>query len=148
MDVPRRTPPIVLDTNVLVAGACRHESSLAHKVLMAVLHESVPLMLTPGIAWEYLDVLQRPRIRRLTGLRHDQSNDLVTELIALSHKVQLHYAWRPNLRDDTDNKFIETAIHGAAIIVTYNKRHFMSGDLRPYGWRAMTPEEFVARYLD
>lgn len=43
------SPPIVLDTNVLVAGACRHELSLAYLLLMAILNRRIPLMLTEGI---------------------------------------------------------------------------------------------------
>ena len=142
-----RTPPIVLDTNVLVAGACRHESSFAYRVLMGVLQNDIPLMLTTAIALEYLDVLQRPRVMALTALSHTQSADLVTHLIALSRQVQLHFSWRPNLRDESDNKFVEAAIHAAAIVVTYNINHFRSADLSPLGWRVMTPQEFVARYL-
>lgn len=142
-----RTPPIVLDTNVLVAGACRHESSLAYRVLLGVLQNEIPLMLTTAIALEYLDVLQRPRVMALTELSHGQSVDLVTDLLALSRHIQLHFSWRPNLRDESDNKFVEAAIHAAAIVVTYNVSHFLLADLSPLGWRVMTPQEFVTRYL-
>jgi hypothetical protein len=48
----------------------------------------------------------------------------VTDLIALSRRVQLHFNWRPNLSDEGDKKFVEAAIHAAAIIVTYNIKHF------------------------
>ena len=136
-----------MDTNVLVAGSCRHESSLAYRVLMGILKGEIPLMLTAAIALEYLDVLQRPRVMELTGLTYAQSVDLVTELIALSRKVQVRFTWRPNLHDESDNKFVEAAIHASAIIVTYNERHFESADLPQLGWRVMTPQELVARYL-
>jgi predicted nucleic acid-binding protein len=102
-----RSPPIVLDTNVLVAGACRHESSLAYELLLGVLEGWFPIILTEPIVLEYLDVLARPAIRRLTGLTRRQSEDLVTDLIALSRQVQLRFSWRPNLRDEGDNKFVE-----------------------------------------
>jgi putative PIN family toxin of toxin-antitoxin system len=141
------TPPIVIDTSVVVAGACRHESSPAYLLLMATLSGRVPLMLTPTIVLEYLDVLQRPQIMELTGLTRDQSCDLVTDMVALSHRIQLRYPWRPNLRDEDDNKFVEAAIHGAAVIVTYNLSDFRQIDMRPYGWCTMTPREFLARYL-
>jgi predicted nucleic acid-binding protein len=141
------TPPIVMDTNVLVAGSCRHESSLAYRVLIGVLRKEIPLMLTPAIALEYLDVLQRPRILEVTALSHSQSVDLVTDLISLSRRVQLHFSWRPNLLDEADNKFVEAAIHTAAIIVTYNVNHFRSPDIPRIGWRVMTPRGFVNRYL-
>ena len=73
--------------------------------------------------------------------------NLVTELVALSHKVQTHFSWRPNLRDESDNKFVDAAVHASAIVVTYNTRHFDSPDLPRHGWGLMRPRELVARYL-
>ncbi len=142
-----QTPPIVMDTNVLVAGACRNESSLAYRVLMGVIRREIPLMLTAAIALEYFEVLQRPRVLAMTGLSHSQSADLVTELIALSRQVQIYFSWRPNLSDESDNKFVEAAIHTGATILTYNESHFRSTDLPRLGWHFMTPKEYVTRYL-
>lgn len=142
-----QTPPIVMDTNVLVAGACRHVGSPAYQLHLGVLYRRVPLMMTEAIALEYLDVLQRPRVLAVTGLTHKQSADLVTDLIALSHEVQINFTWRPNLSDESDNKFVEAAIHAGATIVTYNERDFSTGDLQRFGWSVMTPQEFVTRYL-
>lgn len=142
-----QTPTIVMDTNVLVAGACRHVGSPAYAVLLGVLDEQVPLMMTQAIALEYLDVLQRPRVMAVTGLTLKQSADLVTDLIALSYEVQINFAWRPNLMDESDNKFVEAAMHAGAIIVTYNERDYATGDLPRFGWSVMTPQEFAARFL-
>ena len=142
-----RSPPIVMDTNVLVAGACRHESSLAYQLLLGVLEGTFPIILTGPIALEYLDVLARPTVRALTGLNRRQAEELVTDLISLSRKVQLRFSWRPNLRDEGDNKFVEAAIHATAVIVTYNVRDFRSPELAPHGWTVMTPQELLARYL-
>lgn len=142
-----KTPPIVLDTNVLVAAACRHEGSLAYRILMGVLGREIPLMLTASIALEYHEVLQRPAILELTGLDHEQSADLVTLLVALSHEVQIHISWRPNLVDESDNKFVEATIHTGATIVTYNTRDFASPDLPPHGWNCMTPQAFIESYM-
>ncbi|MFG0254760.1 MAG: putative toxin-antitoxin system toxin component, PIN family [Rhodopirellula sp. JB053] len=139
-------PPIVLDTNVLVAGACRHEGSLAYLLLMAVLGRHVPLMLTEGIVAEYADVLGRRTVRKLTGLPAKQNADLILALISLSHQTQLHFSWRPNLLDEADNKFIEAAIAATAIIVTYNVRDFAQLDLVKHGWDVMTPLEFTTLY--
>ena len=139
-------PQIVLDTNVLVAGACRHERSLAYQLLMAVLDRRIPLMLTEGIIAEYEDVLMRPSVRKLTGLTAKQSSDLILELISLSHQTQLHFSWRPNLPDEADNKFIEAALAATAMIITYNIRDFARPDLVKHGWEAMTPIEFTKLY--
>lgn len=142
-----QTPPIVMDTNVLVAGACRHDGSQAYEIVLGVLHKRIPLMLTEAIALEYLDVLQRSRVLAVTGLTHKQSAELVTNLIALSHEVQINFAWRPNLADESDNKFVEAAVHAGATIVTYNERDFAGGDLQRFGWWVMSPKEFLARYF-
>jgi predicted nucleic acid-binding protein len=142
-----QTPPVVLDSNVLVAGACRHAGSYAYEVLLGVLHRRVPLMLTEAIALEYLDVLQRPRVLAVTGLSLEQSALLITDLIALSHEVQINFAWRPNLLDESDNKFVEAAIHAGATIVTYNERDFLLADLARFGYSVMSPQEFATRYL-
>jgi predicted nucleic acid-binding protein len=141
------SPPIVMDTNVLLAGACRNQGSPAYELLLAILHGRVPLMLTGAIALEYLDVLQRPRVLAVTSLTLKQSSDLVTDLIALSQEVQINFAWRPNLSDESDNKFVEAAIHAGATIITYNRRDFFAADLQPFGWSLMSPQEFVNRYL-
>ncbi len=135
-----------MDTNVLVAGACRRPSSLAYRTLMGVLRREIPLMLTTAIALEYLDVLLRPRALEITRLNHSQSAELVTDLIGISQQVQLQLNWRPNLGDESDDKLLEAAIHAAAIIVTYNENHFRFPDLPRIRWRAMTPREFVTRY--
>ncbi|MGD9633069.1 MAG: putative toxin-antitoxin system toxin component, PIN family [Pirellulales bacterium] len=136
-----------MDTNVLVAGACRHDGSPAYEVVLAILHRRVPLMLTEAIALEYLDVLQRPRVQAVTGLTLEQSALLVNDLIALSHEVQINFAWRPNLQDESDNKFVEAALHAGATIVTYNERDFTSGDLMRFGFSVINPREFATRYL-
>lgn len=146
MEESFRSLPIVMDTNVLVAGACRHESSLAYQLLLGVLEGSFPIILTEPIVMEYLDVLARPTVRALTGLNRRQSEELVTDLISLSRKVQLRFSWRPNLRDERDNKFVEAAIHATAVIVTYNVSDFRSPELGQHGWTVMTPREFLARY--
>lgn len=140
------SPPIVMDTNVLVAGACRHESSLAYQFVQGVLEERFPIILTEPIVLEYLDVLARPAVRGLTGLTRRQSEELITDLISLSRKVQSRFSWRPNLRDEGDNKFVEAAIHAAAVIVTYNVSDFRLAELGQHGWTAMTPQQFLARY--
>ncbi len=59
----------------------------------------------------------------------NMSTELVTDLTSLSRQLQLRFSWRPNLRDEGDNKFIEAAIHAAAVVVTYN----VSDHQRTYG---------------
>ena len=146
LNVESNSPPCVLDTNVLVAGACRHRHSAAYQLLMAVLESRVPIMLTEGIVSECEEVLLRPAVRELTGLSRKQSVELVLELVSLSYPVQLRFSWRPNLTDESDNTFIEAAIAASAIIVTYNVRDFAKPYLQKYGWEVMSPIEFLSLF--
>ena len=141
-----RTPPVVLDTNVVVAGACRHRGSRAYAMMCGVLTQQIPVILTPAIVLEYQDVLLRPRVMAMTTLSHAQCIDLVDDLIALSCRVQHRFTWRPNLRDEDDNKFVEAAVHASAIVVTYNTSDFREADMIRFGWSLMAPDEFLKRY--
>lgn len=71
-----------------MAGACRRESSLAYQVLLGMLEERFPIILTEAMVLEYADVLGRPQVRQLTRLDRPQSEDLIMDLIALSQQVQ------------------------------------------------------------
>jgi hypothetical protein len=85
-------------------------------------------------------------VRSLTGLSRRQSEELVAALISLSRAVQLRFSWRPNLWGEGENKFVEAAIHAAAIIVTLNVSDFQRPDLTRHGWTASTPKAFLACY--
>jgi predicted nucleic acid-binding protein len=119
---------------------------MAYRILLAIVQGRVPLFLTPAIALEYQDVLLRPGVLALTGLTPAEALDIINELIALAHKVHLAFQWRPNLSDESDNKFVDAAIHGGAIIVTYNVVDYRQPDIPRHGWTAMTPMEFVSRH--
>lgn len=146
MEDSYQSPPIVMDTNVLVAGACRFKSSWAHQLLMGVLEATFPIILTEPLVLEYLDALARPSVRALTGLNRHQAEELVTGLISLSRKMQLRFSWRPDLRGEGGDKFVIAAIHTAAVVVTYHVSDFRSAELAPHGWTLMTPQDFFARY--
>lgn len=56
-----------------------------------------------------------------------------------------YYAWRPNLRDESDNHVVELAVAGAAsAIVTRNVRDFQIGaELKFPGLDILTPVQLL-----
>jgi predicted nucleic acid-binding protein len=60
----------------------------------------------------------------------------------------IHYLWRPNLRDETDNKFVELAIASESrYLVTQNTRDFtVSTDLNLHPLGIVTPAQFLAEW--
>jgi predicted nucleic acid-binding protein len=54
----------------------------------------------------------------------------LAELAALIEPVEVHFQWRPQVRDPSDEMVLEAAINGRAdALVTYNLKHFaLAGD--------------------
>ena len=100
---------------------------------------------TPSIFIEYEDVLKRAEQRLAHGLSMIQVDDFLSELAAFIDPVEVHYQWRPQLRDPGDEMILEAAINGHAdVLVTYNIRDF-AGVERMFGIRVATPAELVRR---
>ncbi|MDQ0421035.1 putative PIN family toxin of toxin-antitoxin system [Peteryoungia aggregata LMG 23059] len=120
---------IVADTNVLVS-ACIGQGP-ASKVIEACLTGRLAPMLSLALYLEYEDVVNRTtHFQRARFDLHDR-NDLLDAFFSRCTLVDIHYRWRPNLRDEGDNHLIELAIAAnARYLVTSNTRDFSGGDLR------------------
>ncbi len=58
--------------------------------------------------------------------------------------IELHYTWRPNLRDEGDNHVFELAVAAQdATLLTWNLRDFASAELRFPQIRIQTPAQWV-----
>src|SRR6267143_4773154 len=115
---------IVLDTSVVVAGL-RTQSGAGNAVLRLVAKRRLVALATPPLFLEYEDVLKRPEHRLAHGLAPELIDDLLAELAALIEPVELHFRWRPQVRDPGDEMVLEAAINGDAdALVTYNVSDF------------------------
>ena len=132
-------PNIVIDTNVLYA-ALRSKHGASSKLLSLVgtglfeIHLSVPLVL------EYEDVL----LRESTSITFSKEVvfDLIDSLCALGHPHEIHFLWRPYLRDPNDEFVLEIAVASqSGYIITYNLDDFTGID--EFGIKAMTPKAFL-----
>jgi putative PIN family toxin of toxin-antitoxin system len=115
---------IVLDTSVVVA-ALRTRSGAGNAVLRLVANRRLILLATPPLFLEYEDVLKRPEQRLAHGLTLDKIDEFLAELAALIEPVEVHFQWRPQVRDPNDEMVLEAASNGAAdALVTYNIADF------------------------
>lgn len=135
----KNPPRIVLDTNVLVSamlsrrGASYALLNLIESAAFAVC-VSVPLVL------EYEDALRRDAIKgRVTSSSVD---DVLDYMCGVAEKHQVHYLWRPHLKDPKDDMVLELALAAdCKYIVTYNLRDFR---IQTRGaLRVLTPGEFL-----
>jgi len=121
---------IVLDTSVVVAGL-RSRLGAANALLRLVANQRLRLLATPPLFLEYEEVLKRPEQRLAHGLALEEIDELLAELAALIEPVEIHFQWRPQARDPSDEMVLEAAINGQAdALVTYNVVDFAAAGER------------------
>jgi putative PIN family toxin of toxin-antitoxin system len=120
---------VVLDTSVVVAGL-RTRAGAGNAVLRLVADGRIVPLATPPLFLEYEEVLQRPEQRLAHGLAPEAIEGFLAELAALVEPVEVHFLWRPQVRDPNDEMVLEAAINGQAdALVTYNVADFaVAGD--------------------
>jgi conserved hypothetical protein TIGR00305 len=116
-------PQVVFDTNVIYSGL-RSRRGASFKLLSLLgsgqfeIHLSVPLVL------EYEEVLQEKR--RHLGLAEEDIDDVLNYLCRVASLHEIHFLWRPRLKDPDDEMILELAVEaGCGYIVTYNKQDFL-----------------------
>lgn len=114
----------VLDTDVVVAALRSRSGASASLVRRALLRE-LELGLSVALALEYEAVCTRPEHLAASGLTEAEALLVIDALIGISRPIDLHFLWRPQLRDADDEMVLEAAVNGhASAIVTFNHRDF------------------------
>ena len=132
-------PQIVLDTNILIT-AQRSRRGASAKLLSLLGLGLFNAHLSVALVSEYEDVLLRHRLE--LGLTQDDVADLVDALCALCIPHEIHYLWRPYLRDPGDDFVLELAVAARCqYIVTFNQRDFIGTER--FGIQTITPSEFL-----
>lgn len=135
---------IVLDTSVVVAGL-RSRSGASNAVLRLVAGRRVRLLATPPLFLEYEEVLKRPEHRLSHGLAIPEIDHFLAELAALIEPVEVHFQWRPQESDPSDEMVLEAAANGRAdALVTHNVAHF-TGAGGIFKIAVLSPAELLRR---
>jgi predicted nucleic acid-binding protein len=81
----------------------------------------------------------RPEHQLAAGLSEQEACVFVDAVIAIAEPVKIHYLWRPQLRDPSDEMVLETAVNGRAnLLITFNVRDYGTAPAR-FGIEVMTP---------
>ncbi len=130
---------IILDTNVIVAGL-RSKLGASHLLLSQIGTGVFDHFVSVGLLFEYEAVLNDPR----TGiiLSRKRIEDVLDYLVASGQQQEIHYLWRPVLRDLGNDLVLEVAVAGGCdTIVTFNTRDFRGSER--FGIRVLSPREFL-----
>jgi len=128
---------IVLDTNVVFA-ALRSRRGAAFRLLSLVGAGMFDVYLSVPLLFEYEDVLRRGT----TGLEPADVEVVLDYLCGASRRQEIHFLWRPCLRDPKDDMVLELAVASQCThIVTFNTADF--GGIERFGLQALWPAEFL-----
>ena len=138
---------ITLDTNVLLQ-AFFSRSGASHAVFRLIRDGHLRLALSVPVFEEYRAVLSRPKNMELLGLSPVKLETILRFVAFVSSPTVVHYLWRPNLRDEADNMFVELAVASeSSHLITQNTRDFVSGsNLKHDAFRVVTPYQFLVEW--
>ena len=136
--------PVVIDTNVFVAGL-RSGGGASRQVLRRALEGAYRPLFSNALWLEYEDVLGRPIWTEETS--PDDRLQVLAALAAAGRWIKIYYGWRPNLRDPGDDHLIELAVAGGAhAVITHNVRHLRRAELAWPNLVVLTPSECLERF--
>jgi putative PIN family toxin of toxin-antitoxin system len=132
---------VVLDTSVLVS-AVRSRQGASFALVSGLPDRRFEFALSVGLYTEWQSVLTRPE-HLPPGTTAEDALAFLRYLASLAHLQDVHYLWRPFLKDPDDDMVLECAVaSGSHYLVTHNVGDFRR--IAELGVQAVTPGEFLA----
>ncbi|MBK7657963.1 MAG: putative toxin-antitoxin system toxin component, PIN family [Betaproteobacteria bacterium] len=131
---------IVLDTSVVVS-AFRSRLGASNLLLQRVATGSLRPLVTTALFLEYEEVLLRAEHRLVTGMSEQDVQGALAALASACEPVEVHFRWRPQLADPSDELVLEAAVNGSAnFLVTHNIRDFAPAAVK-FALHVITPKQ-------
>ena len=130
---------VVIDTNVFVS-ALRSSRGASYHLLRAVGQADFEIVISVPLVIEYEDAAKR--MSDVTGLSDTDVDDVIDYLCSVAGHQQIHFLWRPFLRDSRDDHVLELAVEADCdLILTHNVKDF--GGCEQFGVKAIRPGAFL-----
>lgn len=131
---------VVLDTSVVVSGF-RSRLGASNQLLQRVAKGRLRPLVTTALFLEYEDVLLRAEHRLVTGMSEQDVQAALAALASACEPVDVHFRWRPQLADPSDELVLEAAVNGSAnFLVTHNIRDFAPAGSK-FALQIITPQQ-------
>ncbi len=136
---------VVIDTSVIISALIGNKGP-SREVIRRCLKGHLQPIISNALYSEYQEVSKRQNIIDICPLTQDEIQGLLNAFYSISRWVSIHYLWRPNLIDESDNFVIELAIAGnATMIITNNIRDFNNSEISFPELKIVTPEALLKR---
>ena len=134
---------VVLDTNVLVS-ASRSRNGASFALLLALQNRHITALASVPLMLEYEAVLMRPEQLAVSERTTESTDAFLKALSLFIEPINLHYLWRPQLRDPADEMVLETALNGRAeMLITLNIADFIPAS--HFRLPVLTPGAFLCQ---
>ena len=138
------SPPVIVDTNVVVAGllTARSDSPVA-RVLDGMLAAAFPFAISDALLAEYRTVLRRPSLRKAHGLTLDELDSVLVDLA--HHGIVIAPAPAPSAPDPGDQHLWEMLAAREDLLLVTGEKKLQQDPVM--GARILMPAAYVARWL-
>ena len=135
---------IVLDTNILYQ-ALRSKNGASHIILKMIRNQEISLAISIPVFSEYEDVLKRKETLYDLDLLPADIDKVLDFIAYIGKPFDIYYLQRPNLRDESDNKFIELAVaSNSEYILTRNiNDYIIDNQLKYDDLKIVNPADFI-----
>jgi len=118
----------------------RSNRGASFKLLSLIDSDKFEFYLSVALVLEYEAVAKRSSQK--LGLTDSDIEDLIDYLCAVGKSRQVHFLWRPSLKDPSDDFILELAVESECdYIVTHNIRDFT--ETSKFQVYAITPQKFL-----
>jgi len=130
---------IIIDTCVFIS-ALRSNRGASFQLLSLIDSDKFEFYLSVALVLEYEAVAKRSSQK--LGLTDSDIEELIDYLCAAGKPRQVHFLWRPSLKDPSDDFILELAVESECdYIVTHNIRDFT--ETSKFQVNAITPQKFL-----
>ena len=137
---------VTLDTNILYQ-ALRSNCGASYYILQQVRNRKIQISLSVPVFSEYQDVLTRGKSLKEFGLEIADIEKFLRFIAFVGKTFEIYYLFRPNLKDESDNKFLELAITSQSdYLVTNNIKDFQNSELNFDQLQIITPANFTKKW--
>jgi putative PIN family toxin of toxin-antitoxin system len=137
---------IVLDTDIVLSALLSRRGA-SHR-LMTWLFESPKKydVVSNTLVTGFEDILTRDEnIKQFNHLTKEDVLGFIDDICLISHHQDIHFLWRPFLKDVNDDMVLEVAVNAnAKAIITFNPKDF-KGVKEQFGIEIMTPQAYLKK---